>query len=587
MLRTWLVVVAILIASIGTLFGVTVSDLQLKLPFPDGETWVISEGYFGAFSHCITCSGGKDIYALDFNLAGSSDLGRPILAPASGQVIQATCDSEEKMARKEGYGCRVKISLAGGSYHYLVAHLITITVAVGDMVQQGQQLGLCGETGFTTGPHVHTALYPIVDGKEVTSVAPEPMSNYTNFIEYEVGVHDADGDGKYTSTNVLVNPAYVGYFSGNLDTGFVHDPNGTSARIAETHRQEAWRNGNLPLIPTNSGPYGVFVHPWDPWSDISIQDYRGTFPRSGAIVQKNDGILHTAAVHAGFWDVYVGNGGPGTFGYPITNEAQQSVSNLDCLNDKCVTQKFKGGTKGEGAFVYNPAWPPGSWPNGTVRWCDNANSNGNCQWNTTLANDSAAGSEIHAALISLSTGQTEDFTASASATFELRIASVSYNRIELGITSDVQNLDDIAIYVDGMQEAIIPPQAIGHAITNLTPGTTYSIVMHGLVDNVGTVVTSEPLEVTTLPSPQTTLRLTSGISAIGTAYPDEFLYDSCATVTFTIGNDGTSPIALDQVKALATIDFVGQTLTRDFSHANFSPPLVLNPGDTYTYVGDN
>ncbi|PIR92111.1 hypothetical protein COU01_03555, partial [Candidatus Falkowbacteria bacterium CG10_big_fil_rev_8_21_14_0_10_44_15] len=150
---------------------------NLKLPFPNGETWSITTGYGGSAYHS-----GHDYYAIDFNLPGDSDLNKQILAVASGNVIFADW--------KDEYGWTVDID-HGSGYTSRYAHLNEKPVVSGS-VNQGQEIGKCGMSGGTsTGPHLHFVLY--YNGQ---SVKPEPMSGYTNFLE----------GGSYTSDNYF-NPA--------------------------------------------------------------------------------------------------------------------------------------------------------------------------------------------------------------------------------------------------------------------------------------------------------------------------------------------------------------------------------------------
>lgn len=86
--------------------------------------------------------------------------GTPVLAAAEGQVIWA------------GYGLLYGYEDAGDPYglaiavehdfgydnkrlYTLYAHLSELTVVKGQRVKTGEELGLSGETGFTTAPHLH------------------------------------------------------------------------------------------------------------------------------------------------------------------------------------------------------------------------------------------------------------------------------------------------------------------------------------------------------------------------------------------------------------------------------------------------
>jgi len=73
-------------------------------------------------------------------------MGAPIHAAASGQVIYAGWMS--------GYGNLTVID-HGGGLATAYGHQSKLEVSVGDQVTQGQQIGLIGSTGHSTGPHLH------------------------------------------------------------------------------------------------------------------------------------------------------------------------------------------------------------------------------------------------------------------------------------------------------------------------------------------------------------------------------------------------------------------------------------------------
>jgi murein DD-endopeptidase MepM/ murein hydrolase activator NlpD len=73
--------------------------------------------------------------------------GDPILATADGQVV--TIDYEHS-----GFGNNVIIKHKHGFYTRY-AHMLTIRVQTGQRVQQGEVIGYIGNTGLSTGPHLH------------------------------------------------------------------------------------------------------------------------------------------------------------------------------------------------------------------------------------------------------------------------------------------------------------------------------------------------------------------------------------------------------------------------------------------------
>ncbi|MBR4878734.1 MAG: peptidoglycan DD-metalloendopeptidase family protein [Clostridia bacterium] len=79
-----------------------------------------------------------------------TDVGAPkgakIVAMNAGTVITSTYNSS--------YGNYVMVD-HGGKVVTLYAHMSSRSVKKGDVVKKGQQLGLVGSTGYSTGPHLH------------------------------------------------------------------------------------------------------------------------------------------------------------------------------------------------------------------------------------------------------------------------------------------------------------------------------------------------------------------------------------------------------------------------------------------------
>ncbi len=93
---------------------------------------------------------GNDYYAIDWNLPGWNDFNQPVVAPASGTV--------KYVGSRSGYGNVVEVD-AGGGYFYRLAHLNSFGVQAGQWVSQGAYLGATGNTGISSGPHIHFAIY--------------------------------------------------------------------------------------------------------------------------------------------------------------------------------------------------------------------------------------------------------------------------------------------------------------------------------------------------------------------------------------------------------------------------------------------
>jgi murein DD-endopeptidase MepM/ murein hydrolase activator NlpD len=83
----------------------------------------------------------------------AAPLGAPVGAAADGVVLLAT-SSVDSAGNLVGYGNYVLIQHRSGLLS-VYGHLSKLLVHAGQAVRQGQVIGLCGSTGWSTGPHVH------------------------------------------------------------------------------------------------------------------------------------------------------------------------------------------------------------------------------------------------------------------------------------------------------------------------------------------------------------------------------------------------------------------------------------------------
>ena len=134
------------------------------LPIQPGSEGKVTQGYNGSYSHT-----GSDQYAIDWKMAP----GTPVHAARGGVVVKVKVDSnvggpDRKYENSANY---ILVRHSDGTLANY-AHLSKdgAKVKVGQIVAPGDLLGLSGNTGFTSGPHLHFSVFKTKDGKERQSI---------------------------------------------------------------------------------------------------------------------------------------------------------------------------------------------------------------------------------------------------------------------------------------------------------------------------------------------------------------------------------------------------------------------------------
>lgn len=107
----------------------------------------------GSVSQGMGAASGSNGYAYHNGIDLAGPVNSPIVASASGVVIQASSGGP--------YGNHVYLShnIGGKTYTTVYAHMNSLTVKAGQNVKQGQQIGNLGSTGNSTGPHLHFEIH--------------------------------------------------------------------------------------------------------------------------------------------------------------------------------------------------------------------------------------------------------------------------------------------------------------------------------------------------------------------------------------------------------------------------------------------
>lgn len=117
------------------------------------------------FANYIVKSRNRKHHGVDF----AAPEGTPVYAASSGVVLNADMGS-----LSDDFG-KVVLIEHGDKLQSLSAHLSRIDVQIGDFVQAGQQIGLVGRTGRTTGPHLHFELWRNGYPKDPLQYLPLPQ----------------------------------------------------------------------------------------------------------------------------------------------------------------------------------------------------------------------------------------------------------------------------------------------------------------------------------------------------------------------------------------------------------------------------
>lgn len=129
-------------------------DVVYALPVDETSGWRLGQSFHGGFSH----TDAQNLYAVDLIV----DEGTPVLAARDGVVMQVESGFDRAGLDRQKFAERANLVrvLHDDGTMAVYAHLKEngVFVRVGQRVGIGEQIGESGNTGYSTGPHLHFSL---------------------------------------------------------------------------------------------------------------------------------------------------------------------------------------------------------------------------------------------------------------------------------------------------------------------------------------------------------------------------------------------------------------------------------------------
>lgn len=269
-----------------------------RMPFRAGFKTKVTQGFHGYLSH-------KDDQA--FSLDFKCKRGQPIVASRTGVVWDRRKTSDRGCDNRScaDQANFVVLDHGDGTYteYYHLQHWGAM-VDKGQTVCAGQLIGLCGTTGFSTGPHLHFAVTDL-SRQTVPVRFAEAMNPGTGFMVPE---------STYISTNIMDVQCPPQSFSNLPPHAFAHH-----GIVIDTPLPTYVRTNTQPKIHITGNYYGTYPNIAVNFKAVNEGKWKSicTPVQNGRFAVTLDWKKHSANKHGFHWFILTGTnkkcdgGGPG------------------------------------------------------------------------------------------------------------------------------------------------------------------------------------------------------------------------------------------------------------------------------------
>jgi murein DD-endopeptidase MepM/ murein hydrolase activator NlpD len=142
--------------------GAKGSPLQTRKPVVGQKAWLAAG--FGIRMHPLL-----NLVRMHTGVDWAAPEGTPVITAAAGRVISTSTDG--------AYGNKVVID-HGGGWQTLYAQLLRFNIREGDCVEAREAIGAVGNTGLSTGSHLH---YEVIRNGRPIDPMLAPLKKHVNF----------------------------------------------------------------------------------------------------------------------------------------------------------------------------------------------------------------------------------------------------------------------------------------------------------------------------------------------------------------------------------------------------------------------